>query len=461
MGRSPIDSNVFGIQPKKAFLQIRPSHRVFFQQQLGKSNYNQFNTKENKLNQENNQSNNQKKTVKSFFAKAAPKSHKLRTTSKHSNPNNVNTKIEISVYDILYIDSQIFSILKNKESFLNSLTKKIKIYKWIVNNNPDPLDRKNASEQIPFLRSAYTDIKFGFHISLYILQSQDIVKEYKRILKQTKSNSFMKKSRNNKTEALIYRKNELILRYLSIAKNYILTNNIIFKNNKTVCSNCFGCDFIASEDDAVLSCKHCGCVIEHLDDNPSFKDTDRANMSSRYMYTCKGHFDLAICNFEGNQNIEIEEESNVLKLIKEEMVYHSLTDQTVTKDHIYIFLNERKLSAYYEHINLLYFYITKKECPNISEYKNELLEMHDDIEKAYNNVKNERVNSLNVNYKLFKLLQILGFKCKKDDFYFLKTPNKLSEHDEIWREVIDYLRKLYPDAKTSKGYPKWIFHRSI
>ena len=125
-------------------------------------------------------------------------------------------------------------------------------------------------------------------------------------------------------------------------------------------------------------------------------------------------------------------------------------------------MTEKKLSDYYADINLIYFKITTKNPPDITEYRTELLEMHDQLEEAYMEVKDEeRLNSLNVNWKLYKLLQLLGYECKKDDFFCLKTPTKQGEHEQKWFDMIEYLKKKYPNAVTSYGAKRWRHVRTL
>ena len=88
--------------------------------------------------------------------------------------------------------------------------------------------------------------------------------------------------------------------------------------------------------------------------------------------------------------------------------------------------------------------------------------MFDQTEEAYKEVKDfDRMNSLNVNWKLYKLLQLLDYPCKKDDFFCLKTPTKQGEHEEKWEEMIYLLQEKYPDAKTSKGKKRWRYIQTI
>ena len=122
------------------------------------------------------------------------------------------------------------------------------------------------------------------------------------------------------------------------------------------------------------------------------------------------------------------------------MKLHGLTKETVTKDQLYMFLSERKLSKHYEDLNLLFHIITGVKCPNISHLEDQLLELFDQQEEKLTEVlEDTRDNSLNVNYKLYKLLQKLGYPCCKDEFYILKTKAKEDEHDEALKECWELL----------------------
>jgi len=379
--------------------------------------------------------------------------------SSGSESNNRKIQISADEYDICHIDEKIRSVLGSKISTLPELQSDLMNLLWIMGNSSDPLDRIQAKNQTNILRRRIQDIECGFELGLYILRTADILNEYRAIMASTKSRSFMRAERYTNDNAVI-RKNMIILDYLRIARDYIDLENFTQRPQKLICEACFGVEFTCSDDDAIYVCKKCGLSVELMDDSPSFKDTDRVNMSSRYTYTCRGHFVAAMDRFEGKQNTEID--PKVINILKEEMKKHSLLEKTVTKDHVYMFMSEKQLSDYYEDLNLIFFQITGQPCPDITELRSELLEMFDQEEEAYKEVKDDdRINSLNVNFKLFKLLQLLDYSCKKDDFYFLKTPTKQGEHDDKWQETIEYLAQKYPDAKTSAGKKRWRYIRTI
>jgi VLTF3-like late transcription factor len=155
--------------------------------------------------------------------------------------------------------------------------------------------------------------------------------------------------------------------------------------------------------------------------------------------------------FQGKHNIDVENLNSVVNEIKREISLHNLTPAIVTKDQIYTFLSENKLSGYYDDIHLIYHLITGKPCADFSYLEPLLLELFETQEAALDDTADEigtedsidntgtRINSINVYYKLYKLLQKAGYPCKKADFYILKTRAKEDEHDEkmmrAWRRI--------------------------
>jgi hypothetical protein len=122
------------------------------------------------------------------------------------------------------------------------------------------------------------------------------------------------------------------------------------------------------------------------------------------------------------------------------MELHELSVDKVSKDNLYRFLTEKRLSNHYDDIHLLHHIITGKPCADFSQFEGVLLEYFELQEKALDEIttadkKIGRTNSINVYYKLYKLLQKVGWECKKGDFYILKTKTKEDEHDEKMKKA--------------------------
>jgi hypothetical protein len=375
-----------------------------------------------------------------------------------SGGKNRPEKIDVTTCDILYIDEQIKKNLRSKISTLEDLHDNLTKLLWIADNG-DSLDKKSAKTETLLLRRAIQDIEGGFGLTLYLLKTTDLLEEYKKIVEETKCNSFMRAPNGDdaSSAAKTHRKVEIISSFLRIAKEYIDISSYQIKR-ATACDYCHGSSLRAGISESTLLCETCGAEMDLLDDAPTFRDAERVNMSSRYQYTSRGHFIDAMNRFEGKQNTVIPDD--VINILKEQLRLHGLDVLTakdkITKDHIYMFLEQGKLSDYYADINLIFFIITGINPPDITGHRPELLEMYDQLEDAYASVKDpQRMNSLNVNWKLYKLLQILDYECRKDDFFCLKTPAKQDEHGEKWHDMIEYLRHKYPDAKTTKGKRRW------
>lgn len=401
----------------------------------------------------------------SFISSVAPPT--IKKNAERVNPGHKQAEkpayydvesIDLRTCDILFIDEQIKKKLSSKISTIESLFKDLSYLLWISDNSNDPVDKITAEKETAMLRRRIKDIECGSELAIYILRTADMLEEYRKIAEETNVHTFVRDLRTMDS-AKIHRKNQIVLEYLRIAKKYVKLENLRKKTRKLTCDACFSTNLKQSDDDSIYICV-CGNEVEILDDAPTFKDSERVNMSSRYTYTCRGHFIEAMNRFEGKQNTEIPE--GILDTLRNEMKLHKLTIDTFTKDHLYMFLSENRLSDFYADINLIYFLITKINPPDITKYRNELLEMLDQLEEAYKEVKDDdRLNSLNVNWKLYKLLQILDYDCRKDDFFCLKTPTKQGEHEEKWRDMIDYLKTCYPNAKTSNGKPRWRHIRTL
>lgn len=387
---------------------------------------------------------------------------------------NIRTKDIIDIDDdntsnsnyIFRMDNVIKETLL-KENNLDEMHNSLKNLLLSYDNCTDIMDRIAIKIKIDDTRKKIRDTEIGFNLLFYLMRTEHILSEYKQLAKNEKPRIFfnVNKTNINQNYEIEKKKKKLINTYLSISGEYISprekqksyyrkkSNKDKINNNSSIrCDTCGRKNLSINEENLTAICP-CGMIIEVLDDSPTFKDTERVNMTTRYTYTCRGHFVEAMNCFEGKLNSSVTQD--IINLIIRELKFNN-TFNAPTKDHIYMILNENKLSDHYANINLIHFLITNIKPPDISEYRNELLEMHPQIEEAYNMVKDvNRLNSLNVNWKLYKMLQLVGYSCKKEDFLCLKTATKQVEHEEKWKEMMNYLSKTYPNSLTSKGQKKW------
>lgn len=198
-------------------------------------------------------------------------------------------------------------------------------------------------------------------------------------------------------------------------------------------------------------CEHCGLVYDFTENQTSFKDIDRVNMSSKYTYDRRTHFRDCINQFQGKQNVFVD--GNVYRDILEQLVLHHLIPenykelpkhqvfQNIQKEHVMLFLKETKHTKHYEDVVLIYHQLTGKPAPDISHLENELLQDFDILtelyDKKYRN--QERKNFINTQYVLFQLLKRHKYPCKKEDFNILKTVDRKYYHDDICKKLFEEL----------------------
>ena len=332
--------------------------------------------------------------------------------------------------DLFVMHKTIIDHLEQNYYNLYVLKKRLKILEWIKDNTSDSIELIDAKKEIFQLKKKLTRIENRKEIEIYEREIKPLIEEYKSIRINNKSFIY---SENHQDDEEEIKKEIIITKFLTIARNYIDIEPYKQKSKKLVCSGCNKSDFDIV-DDNLYTCNHCGICIQLVDETHSYKDIDRINLSSRYTYTKKGHFKEAIDKHQGRQNTTISKK--VYDMLYKERKKHNIGLAKFTRDHTILFLCENGYSKHYEDATLIHCTITKKQPPDISMYEHDLLNMFDQEEEAYEKVKDpDRINSLNVNYKLFKLLEILGYKCKSRDFDIPKTRDKISDHDDIWRKI--------------------------
>lgn len=360
-------------------------------------------------------------------------------------PNTSKLQIDAKDYNIFHIDSKIRDKLSANISTVKDLELDLTKILWILNNGDDPAQKVLAKHQASMLRKRIQDLESTLELAFYIFRTADLIEDYRFLICNAGAKSFVSVT-PSKCNDSTFRMNELVGEYLCIAQDYVEIENLSQRPKKLICPACQSIDFLlSSDDDSIYICKTCQTEVEILDDAPSFKDTDRVNMASKYTYTRKGHFIDAVKKFQGTQNTDPKKIQNAVLVVEEEMNQHNLVAEqnlrtSVSKDHVYMFLSERGFSNHYDDLNLIFHIITGVECPNISEFVDELYEDFDKLEDVLEEIKDDdRTNSLSVNYKLYKLLQRRGYSCRKDDFYILKTKTKEDEHDEKMKEAWNVL----------------------
>jgi hypothetical protein len=357
--------------------------------------------------------------------------------------------------DIFSIDKKIRDSWNKKKEEIQNIDIQIQDFEDIkkINNNMSVHVIRDIDEKINKLNRQKMEIENINNVqNFYIMDFSEMVEQNKYLIPN--KISFMGKSKKTS--------NDLSKTFLDILKKYDIEykefddiKDLIEKNKKIDKRNC-SCgvsSFVNQIEQNLEICENCGKQEEKSYKSLSYKDISRINMSSKYSYERKIHFKDCINQFQGKQNSTIDEK--VFKDLEEQFDRHGLLVgdnetakklrfQNITKEHILLFLKENGQSKHYEDVILIYHKMTGKKVDDISHLENQLMEDFDKISNLYDKKfkftgKIERKSFINTQYILFQLLRRHKYSCKKEDFNMLKTLDRKSFHDDIVKELFEYL----------------------
>jgi hypothetical protein len=343
--------------------------------------------------------------------------------------------------NILTIDTQIFENFTEEKNRLN-------VYKLQLESINKSLELKNLKGRVKDaltkskdnLINYINDIENNISFNFYMSETAEILEKYKEILNCPMKLNFLGKSTKNNKE-----KDELIDKYVEIASKYVIIEVLKKQKDKIICKNCNSKEFDII-DNNIHICINCSAQQIIMKNISSYKDIDRVNISSKYIYDRRIHFRDCINQYQGKQNSTINQK--VYDDLEQQFELHHLLVgdkntpknirfKNILKEHINIFLKELNYSKHYENVNLIHYNITGKKPDDISHLEDRLLEDFDILTEFYDkNYKHiDRKNFINTQYVLYQLLLKHKHPCNKEDFTILKTLDRKTFHDEIMSNI--------------------------
>jgi len=352
----------------------------------------------------------------------------------------------MSNIDILEIHNEICEkFVKYKENIKEFQSSLKNLEKLLSDSSLSYNIRKNLEKKWKNLKEKIKDIESDTSYNFYIMETTQLIENYKKIIRKPIKMNFIGKKQNNNTEQI-----EIINKFLKIAKNYKIIDQKNPNKNIIKCDNCNNKTNFEILDSYYM-CKECGAQLHSVLKYSSYKDIERVNISGKYTYDRKVHFRDCLNQFQGKQNSTVPE-SVYKELIKQFQLHGLLVESKnkkirfskITKEHILLFLKETGNSKYYEDVNLIRNYLTGIKPPDISHIESKLLEDFDILTTAYDkkfrkDKKYQRKNFINTQYVLYQLLKKYKFPCKRSDFNILKTTDRKSFHDEICKDLFNEL----------------------
>ena len=253
----------------------------------------------------------------------------------------------------------------------------------------------------------------------------------------------------------------VISRYLDHARQYIqlnVTREIPTEDKCPECQ-CDMSDVIMNEDNGIQTCPHCGYEKYNLMRSAMTFDNSGSPTLSRTSYDDRENFLKGYRRYEGKQPNrlpnDLEEQLDAYFIsfgmpkceeIRKLPLTENGTRGDTTREMMFRALAATGNAAFYEDVNFICHLVWHWSLPDISHLEEQVLEDYELTQRVYESLPRERKSNLNIQYRLFKHLEMRGHSCTIDEFKTIKTRDILEYHDSVWQKMIQGVQQLYPKS---------------
>jgi hypothetical protein len=174
-------------------------------------------------------------------------------------------------------------------------------------------------------------------------------------------------------------------------------------------------------------------------DKPNFKDQIVELKPNGYKRII--HFSELLNQCQGKESTDIQPE--IFERIINELNIIKITDLSKLDNKIMrSILKNLNLNSYYEHIPYIINKLNGIPPPTMSrELEEKVRSMFKEVQEAWiYGKKSNRKNFLNNNFVFHKIFELLEEDTFLQYFPYLKSRDKLQEHDDEWKKICEYNR---------------------
>jgi hypothetical protein len=366
-----------------------------------------------------------------------------------------NYKDDLNLIELnLIIINKLKYIEENKIKEINDIINK---QKEEIKKSQSKLERGYSIRLINAKEKELQDLISGISIIKYKEESKNVIEEYKKLgfIEKRKvltagsiSNNF---EENNKNKELRF---DLIDEFINCANKYIKVNMTRIYNDipegNIICNNCFNITDVSSfNNESLIICQQCYNEIPkltrvHEDSQP--KD----NKYKTGDYQDIKNYEMAIDKFMGlshNNKLDIIDITTILDdyfnniglLIGSDIKdnyseYSKVYNRALMKQA----LKTKGLNEFYSDLNYIMYLYWDKPNNDISHIKEQLLYDYQLSQPLYMKYKNPyKTSSMNVQYRLWRGLQRIGYHCEKSEFNIPQA--SYDYYDNIWKKICNDL----------------------
>ena len=280
----------------------------------------------------------------------------------------------------------------------------------------------------------------------YILNTCKYINDY--LLLEEKERQLITNNTNADADTEKYyeisiKKKDIVNSYMSyINPNYI-------QELEPVSNLCKTCNVPFSDKNGFACCILCGntTTTVHVANELGYKEAQDFDFRQAFQYQKSSHLDDWIRRFQSKENKEIPQ--SILDQVLLEAHKERVTDlNLLTEEKVKSYLKKLNLNTYYGNVICIINKLNKRPPFTLTpEIEKKIKTMFNQIQKPFEKFKNtERVNLLSYSYLIHQFFLILDLPEFAKYFTLLKNNEKLRQHDEIFKKIIDELAKT--DNKT-------------
>jgi len=221
----------------------------------------------------------------------------------------------------------------------------------------------------------------------------------------------------------------------------VVNEDSIAENSIANCESCDSTNIFENTTDGDIVCHDCGYCMVNLEFGLSFQDEQNVTKISQYSYKRQNHFNEWVQQFQGKETANIPDE--IIEQLRYELKKQRVDNvKLITHAKVRGLLKKLRQNKYYEHIPYICNILTGVNPPKMDIALEEKLRlMFNEIQEPFDSVcPKNRKNFLSYPYVLYKFCELLGEDKYLPFFPLLKSKEKLTQQDEIWKGMCKILK---------------------
>jgi hypothetical protein len=239
---------------------------------------------------------------------------------------------------------------------------------------------------------------------------------------------------------------DIFLEYMRVVeKDVTAANDTDFVDTNTVsvdrCNECNSANVYENDNEGEIVCLDCGACEKYISTRLSYQDEQDISKNTQYSYKRQNHFNEWVQQFQGKETANIPDD--LIEQLRYELKKQRIEQVSkITHAKVRGLLKKLRQNKYYEHIPYIANILTGVRPPEMPPALEERLRlMFNEIQEPFDQVcPKDRKNFLSYPYVLYKFCELLGEDQYLPYFPLLKSKEKLTQQDIIWRAMCKILR---------------------